>query len=115
MNLKAAGASMKNILNAFLRGELMMRLGIDRAFPHIMYVCLLMWIWILLSMAVENTMSQVEKNKEILGDLKIYHTEKMVQLVSLDRITKTDRMLGEKGSPVTFPEKPAAHMDAEEK
>ena len=115
MNFKAAGASLKNAFYAFLRGELLMRLGCDKAFPHILYTFMLFWIAILMNIMVENTMSKVEKNKEILTDLKIYHTEKMVQLVSLDRITRTNKLLEDKGSAVTFPEKPATRIDAKEK
>ena len=114
MNLKAAGASIKNAFKAFLRGELLMRLGCDRFFPHILYTFLLFWIGILLNIMVENTMSKVEKNKEILTDLKIYHTEKTVQMAGMRRITKTDKMLENKGSNVTFPTKPATRIDAKE-
>ena len=109
MNLKAAGASIKNAFNAFLRGELLMRLGCDSFFPHILYTFLLFWIGILLNIMVGNTMS-----KEILTDLKIYHTEKTVQMAGMRRITKTDKMLENKGSNVTFPTKPATRIDAKE-
>ena len=110
MNLKAAGVSIKNAFNAFLRGELLMRLGCDRFFPHILYTFLQFWIGILLNIMVENTMSKVEKNT----DLKIYHTEKTVQMAGMRRITKTDKMLENKGSKVTFPTKPATRIDAKE-
>ena len=68
----------------------------------------------ILNIMVENTMSKVEKNKEILTDLKIYHTEKTVQMAGMRRITKTDKMLENKGSKVTFPTKPATRIDAKE-
>lgn len=54
---------------------------------------------------------QSGKNKEILNELKIYHTEKTVQIVSMDRITTINRMLEDKGSQVSFPEKPAMRID----
>lgn len=67
-------ASLKNALNAFFRGELLMRLGFDRFFLHIVYTFGLFWAMILMDMMIENTLSKVEKNKEILNELKIYHT-----------------------------------------
>ena len=104
-------ASLKNALNAFFRGELLMRLGFDRFFLHIVYTFGLFWAMILMDMMIENTLSKVEKNKDILNELKIYHTEKTVQIVSMDRITTINRMLEDKGSQASFPEKPAMRID----
>lgn len=115
MNWVSISASLKNAMNAFFRGELLMRLGCDRIFMHIAYTFMLFWAMILLDMMIENTLSKVEKNKDVLTDLKIYHTEKMIQLVSLDRITTMERLLKEKGSDVTLPEQPALKLDTKEK
>lgn len=111
----AFSASLKNALNAFFRGELLMRLGFDRFFLHIVYTFGLFWAMIILDMMIENTLSKVEKNKETLSDMKIYYTEKMVQLVSMDRITTIERLLEEKGSDVTFPEEPAIRLDTKDR
>lgn len=115
MNIKSIGISIKNIVIASFRGELLMRMGCDKVFMHIVYTFMLFWIMILMNIMVENTLSKVEKNKEVLTELQIYHTEKMVQLAGMGRITKTGKMLESKGSPVTFPQKPAARIDSEER
>lgn len=114
MNISSIGATLKNIVIASFRGELLMRMGCDKVFAHIVYTFMLFWIMILLNIMVENTLSKVEKNKEVLTEMQIYHTEKMVQLAGMGRITKTGKILESKGSQVTFPQKPAARIDAEE-
>ena len=65
----------------------------------------------LVDMVRNNDLSKVETKKDIRNALKIYHTEKTVQIVSMDRITTINRMLEDKGSQVSFPEKPAMRID----
>lgn len=107
--------SMKNAVMAFFRGELFLRLGFDRLFPHIVYTFVLFWIIILADIMMENTFSKVEKNRETLTTLKIRHSEKIVEMVSLNRISTISRLLKEKGSDVAIPQKPATRIDAKEK
>lgn len=114
MNRYDIKATLKNAFNAFIRGELLLRPAFNDKFIHIVYTFILFWALILLSIMVENTLSKIEKNKEILTDLQIYHTEKMVQLVSIGRITRTEAMLKDKGSDVSFPQKPASRIDAKD-
>lgn len=70
-----------------------------------------MWMMIWISIKVENTLVAVEKNKVILNDMKIYNAQKTVQLVSLNRITKVEKLLKDNASEVTFPVKPADKFD----
>ena len=79
----------------------------DRYFAHIIWTFLLFWGAILSSMMVQKTLVQVEKNKEVLSDMKIYHAQKTVQIARLGRITTVEHLLEENGSDVTLPEKPA--------
>lgn len=98
---------LRNGVNAMVHGELLLRLHVDRYFIHILYTFLLLWLVILLDMRVEKTMATVERNKATLSEMKIYHAQKTVQMVSLNRISTVQQMLEEKGSDVTLPEKPA--------
>lgn len=91
-----------------------MRLGCDKLFAHIVYTFMLFWMLILMNIMVENTMGKVEKNRPVLRELKIYHTEKKVELARIGRITEADRMLKDRGSAVTFPEIPAGKIAAKE-
>ena len=91
-----------------------MRLGCDKVFLQIVYTFMLFWVMIMLNILVENTLSKVERNNDILTELQIYHTEKMVQLASMGRITKTEELLDNKGSKVCLPKKPAFRIDSDE-
>lgn len=102
---------LKNAPGAILKGEFMLRMRVDKYFLHILYTFFLLWMTILTDMAVEKTMVKVETNKEILSDLKIYHAQKTVQLVSLNRISKIGDMLKAEGSDLAFPEKPASKIE----
>lgn len=114
MNIKAIGTSIKNLVIASFRGELLMRLGCDKVFLQIVYTFMLFWVMIMLNILVENTLSKVERNNDILTELQIYHTEKMVQLASMGRITKTEELLDNKGSKVCLQKKPAFRIDSDE-
>ena len=96
---------LKNCLMAILRGEFLMRF--DRFFVHIIWTFLLFWVMILSSMMVQKTLVCVEKNKETLTDLKIYHAQKTVELARLGRLTTVEGLLEQNGSDVTLPDKPA--------
>jgi len=108
--LKTAWELVRNGATAIVRGELLLRLHVDRYFIHILYTFLLLWMVILLDMRVEKTMAAVERNKATLSEMKIYHAHKTVQMVSLNRISTVQGMLEEKGSDVTLPEKPAVRI-----
>jgi len=97
----------KNILMSIIHGDLMMKLKLDKYFPHIIYTFFLMFVSIWLGLKIQNTMVKVEKNKDILTDMKIYHAQKTVQLVGLNRMSTVDDLLRDKGSDVTMPEVPA--------
>ena len=98
---------LKNSVWAILHGEFLLRLHIDKFFPHILWTFLLFWGLILSSMMVQKTLVQVEKNKEVLSEMKIYHAQKTVQIARLSRLSTLDRLLEENGSEVTLPQKPA--------
>lgn len=107
------GATLKNFFSEFLKGTLILR--VDKYFPHILYTFALFWLMIILNIFIEGTLSKVEKNREQLAALKIYHSQKIVEMVSLNRVSTVERLLKEKGSDVTLPEKPAAKIAAKEK
>ena len=97
----------KNSVWAILHGEFLLRLRIDKFFPHILWTFLLFWGMILSGMMVQKTLVKVEKNKSVLSEMKIYHAQKTVQIARLGRLSTVERLLEENGSDVTLPEKPA--------
>lgn len=98
---------MKNSLQAVMRGEFLLRIRFDRYFPQIIYLFFLIWSLIWTNLEIEQTMLRMEKNKEIIEDLRIYHSQVNCELVSFDRLGTISDLLKQKGSDVTLPEKPA--------
>ena len=111
MKLRDFGKKLKDFVIDSLRGELPVRLGAVKYF--LSYTAL--WLMILVKIGIEGTFGRVEKNKAVLNELKIYHTEKMVQLAKMGRMSTASELLKEKNSTVGFPVKPADRLDAKEK
>ena len=77
----------RNSFTATLRGEFLLRLRFDRWFLHIIYFFVLCALNIWLTLEIEQTMLDQERNKARLEELKIYHAQKTCELVSLDRLS----------------------------
>lgn len=105
--LSNVGKWLGNAFLAALQGEFLLRLHVNKLFIHIVYTFFLFWVSIWLSMRVEKTLTKVEDNRVILEDMKIYHSQKTVELVSLGRMSTVQRLLEESGSDVGLPEEPA--------
>lgn len=102
--------SINNVLVAILRGELLLRLKVDRIFIHIVYLLFVVWTTLYVSLKIEQTLLKVEKNRTEIENLKIYHAQKSCELAEYDRIGKVQDMLEEMGSDVTLPTKPAGRI-----
>ena len=100
----------KSSFTATLRGEVLLRLRFDRWFLHIIYFFVLCTLNIWITLEIEQTMLNEERNKERLEDLKIYHAQKTCELVSLDRLSTVEELLEKSGSRLTVPEKPADRL-----
>ncbi len=100
-----------NILKAIMRGTLLLSMRIDKIFIHIVYLFAVVWVSIYVSLKIEETLRVVEKNNGVLESLRIEHAQKTSELAGFDRVSTIHRMLEDAGSEVTFPEKPAAHID----
>ena len=104
----------KGVYNAFRalsRGEFLLSIGAHKYYMHILYLFVLAWISILLSLKVDGTLTKVEENKVVLHDLEIYHAEKEAELVRLHSASTTVKRLKQLGSDVTLPEQPAIKID----
>lgn len=89
------------------RGDLLLRMRVDKALPYILYAFLLGCISIWMSYKTEQTMLKVQKNNETLLTLKIHNAHMTYELVGIDRLTTVENMLTEMGSEVKAPHKPA--------
>lgn len=104
---KAVGKAVGAFFLALGRGDLLLRMRVDKALPYILYAFLLGCISIWMSFQTEQTMLKVQKNGERLRTLKIQNAQMTYELVGLDRISTVEKMLEEMGSEVQAPQKPA--------
>ena len=105
--LSDIGLFFKNSIQAILKGEFLLRLNIGRYFVHIAYTFLLFGFVIWFSLMIETTMSKVEKNKAVLKELEIVHSQKVFELVGVSRRGSVEDMLEQLGSNVKEADKPA--------
>ena len=101
------GTWIKNSVQAIIKGQFLMRLGFNKYFIHIIYTFFLFWVSIWLSLQIEKTLTKVEENQKRLDDMEIYHAQKVVEMVGLNRLTTVRNLLQEKGSQVDMPQQPA--------
>ena len=99
--------AIRNTLRAIRSGELLLRIRADKYYMHIMYLFLLMWVTILLSLQVDKTLSRVGDNKVALERLRIHHAEKEAALVKLHSASAAEIRLKELGSHARLPQEPA--------
>ena len=111
MSLQGIGRRFKNFWRALGKGELLLSIGAHKYYMHILYLFVLAWISILLSLKVDGTLTRVEENKTALKDLEIYHAEKEAELVRLHSASTTAKRLKQLGSDVTLPGQPAIKID----
>ena len=111
MSLQGIGRSFRNFWRALGRGELLLSIGAHKYYMHIVYLFLLAWISILLSLKVDGTLTRVEENKVLLRDLEIHHAEKEAELVSLHSASTAEKRLKQLGSDETLPAQPAIKIE----
>ena len=107
MSFKSFWHSIGNTFRAIRSGELLLRIRADKYYMHIMYLFLLMWMTILLSLQVDKTLARVGDNENALKALRIHHAEKEAALVKLKSASAAEIRLQELGSPATLPNEPA--------
>ena len=95
------------ILNACLRGELLLWFRLDRYLPHVAYLCALGFLSIWVSYKIEMTMIKVEENKEKLETIIVHHAQKTCEAAGMDCRSTVEMMLQKMESDVKAPQKPA--------
>lgn len=101
------GKAAKETLISIGQGTFLIRLRVDKLFPYILVLFILGCANIWMSYMVEQAVLKVEKNKEKLETLKIYHSHMNGEIVELNRLSTIEKMLKDAGSEVSIPEKPA--------
>ena len=104
---KAIGKAIGAFFLSLGRGDLLLRMRVDKALPYRLYAFLLGCISIWMSYRTEQTMLKVQNNERTIRTLKIYNAQMTYELVGLDRLSTVETMLEEMGSEVKAPQKPA--------
>ena len=99
--------SFGTVMKSILSGDILLLLRVDRLLPYILVLFALGWINIFLNYKIEQTMVEVERNKVLLENYKIYHAQKTYEFVRMGRISTVESMLEKSGSKVSTPTKPA--------
>ena len=104
---KAIGKAVGAFVVSLGRGDLLLRMRVDKALPYILYAFVLGCISIWMSFMTEQAMLKVQKNNETLKTLKIHNAQMTYELVGLDRLSTVENLLDVMGSKVKAPSKPA--------
>lgn len=107
MSWKAVLGIIKEFFIALGRGDLLLRMRVDRALPYILWTFFLGCMSIWWSYMAEQTMLKVKNNDNQLKELKIKHAQYTYELVQMDRAGKVADILEMMGSDIEPPHKPA--------
>ena len=107
---KKKKVSVTTVIKSLLSGKILLLLGIDRLLPYIIFLFVLGWINIFLNYSIEQTLAKVEKCNEILEQRKNDYASKTYEFVSAGKKSTIQKMLEDRNSEVTTPQKPATTM-----
>ena len=74
-------------------GEFITKKGVDRQLPFFLFLFLLVSLYLVWGLWVEDRMAQINKNDRIIEELKIEYHEKDLKLTGLDQRTRVEKML----------------------
>lgn len=92
---------------AILQGKFLLRLRAHEFFLQILYTFILFALVIWISYKTEATMAEVERNKAVLQELEIGHSQRVFEVAELERRSVVKNNLAKLGSSVGEPTKPA--------
>ena len=107
MSFHSVWTTIRNTLRALRSGEFLLRVRADKYYMHIMYLFLLMWVTILLSLQVDKTLVKAGDNQAALERIRIQHAEREAALVKLRSASAAQERLQKLGSQATLPSEPA--------
>ena len=110
MTASGIATAIKNSLRALSKGEFLLRVRAAKLYLHILYLFVLAWLSIMLSLKVDKTLTKEGENQAAIAELKIHHAEKEAELVRVQSASATEIRLQKMGSKLCPPEKPATKI-----
>jgi len=104
------GKLLKNSVKAIFEGEFLLRLKIGHYFIHIAFCFLLITATIWISLLIDNTLTKVERNKNVIAEQESIIAMRTYEMSSLTRRSGAEKHLEEMGSKLREPEKPAIEL-----
>ena len=83
---------------ALFGGGLITKKGVDRQLLFIFFCFILVSLYLMWGLWVEDRMAQINKNDKIIEELKIEYHEKDLKLTGLDQRTRIEKMLISSGN-----------------
>lgn len=104
----------KNILvrtiSDISHGEFLLRLNIGRYFIHILYLIVVFTLTIWISLMIDTTMTEVEKNKAIIREQEIEMSVLEFKLAEMESRIVVEQKLDDMESKLKQPSKPAKRL-----
>ncbi|MBR5035075.1 MAG: hypothetical protein IKX71_07185 [Bacteroidales bacterium] len=87
------GQRMKSWFTGLFGGEYITKKGVDRQLLFIFFCFMLISLYLIWGLWVEDRMAAINKNDKVLEELKIEYHEKNLKLTGLDQRTRIEKML----------------------
>ena len=100
------GQLLKNSVKAIFEGEFLLRLKIGRYFINIVLVFVVITLTIWISLLIDNTLTKVERGKNVIAEQEAVIAMRSYELSSLTRRSTAVKHLQELGSDLKEAEKP---------
>ena len=100
------GQLLKNSVKAIFEGEFLLRLKIGRYFINIVLVFVVITLTIWISLLIDNTLTKVERGKNVIAEQESIIAMRSYELSSLTRRSTAVKHLEELGSDLKEAEKP---------
>ena len=87
------GQKIKGWFTGLFGGEFITKKGVDRQIPFIFFCFMLVSLYLIWGLWVEDRMALINKNDKVIEELKIEFHEKDLKLTGLDQRTRIEKML----------------------
>lgn len=100
-----------DLTKKFFSGDFLIKHGLEKLVPFVLYICFWLIIDISWSLYVEKTLTRQEHIEREIADLKIEYTHKDLELTGFNQRTLVEQMLKDEGSDLHEPAEPAGLLE----